>query len=131
VVVNQLCLPIYILYLRRWISDNHIKLYQHSTQCSVALQIFLKCHPRYWCFVPMTGLRKLVENKLVDTLKNKYRPHPHSAICMSESHLCIVKLVGEEKNYVFVENATKSTCRLICFRPIFALPTYTNISIKI
>jgi hypothetical protein len=49
-------------------------------------------------FLFQMGLRKLVENKLVDTLKNKYRPHPHSAICMSESHLCIVKLVGEETN---------------------------------
>lgn len=38
----------------RLIPNSHRKLYQHSIQCSVALEIFLKCHPRYWCWVPMT-----------------------------------------------------------------------------
>ncbi|CAF1346280.1 unnamed protein product [Rotaria sordida] len=36
------------------IPDCEKKLYAHSTQCSVALQVFLKCHPEYWCLVPMT-----------------------------------------------------------------------------
>ncbi len=28
-------------------------LYQHSTRCSVAMQMFLNCYPHYWIFVPM------------------------------------------------------------------------------
>ena len=31
-----------------------MKLYQHSVRCSVAMQLFLDAHPRYWRFVPMT-----------------------------------------------------------------------------
>ena len=36
------------------INESHTKLYQHSTECSTALQMFLTCQPTYWCFVPMT-----------------------------------------------------------------------------
>ncbi len=28
-------------------------LYQHSTRCSIAMQMFLNCYPHYWIFVPM------------------------------------------------------------------------------
>ena len=49
----------------------------------------------------MWGLRKLVESKLVASLKNKYRPHPHAALCVAESHLCTVKFVGHENKLRF------------------------------
>ena len=31
-----------------------MKLYQHSAQCPVAMQIFFDANPQYWSFVPMT-----------------------------------------------------------------------------
>ena len=51
-----------LFYEFRLISDVHTKLYQHSTQCSVALQVFLKCQPAYWCFVPMTKEQVLIDD---------------------------------------------------------------------
>ncbi|CAF3734674.1 unnamed protein product [Rotaria sordida] len=44
------------------ISDCQRKLYEHSTQCSVPLQLFLQCHPEYWCFVPMTHEQARIDN---------------------------------------------------------------------
>jgi hypothetical protein len=34
--------------------ESQTKLYEHSTQCAVALNVFLRCQPIYWCFVPIT-----------------------------------------------------------------------------
>ncbi|CAF4680223.1 unnamed protein product [Rotaria sp. Silwood2] len=48
--------------IHRLIPDCQKKLYTHSTQCSVALQLFLKCHPEYWCFVPMTKEQVRIDN---------------------------------------------------------------------
>ena len=31
-----------------------MQLYQHSTRCRAAMQIFLDANPHYWRFVPMT-----------------------------------------------------------------------------
>jgi hypothetical protein len=31
-----------------------MRLYQHSTRCPVAMQIFLDANPQYWRFIPMT-----------------------------------------------------------------------------
>lgn len=33
--------------------SSHTHLVEHSTHCPVALNMFLKCQPKYWCFVPM------------------------------------------------------------------------------
>ena len=33
---------------------DRVKLYQHSAQCPVAMQIFLYANPHYWSFTPMT-----------------------------------------------------------------------------
>ena len=33
---------------------DRMKLYQHSAQCPVAMQIFLDANQQYWPFVPMT-----------------------------------------------------------------------------
>ncbi|CAF1658824.1 unnamed protein product, partial [Adineta ricciae] len=33
-------------------ANDQLWLYQHSTQCSAALEIFLEENPSYWCFVP-------------------------------------------------------------------------------
>ena len=35
-------------------TKDHMKLYQHSVRCPVAMQIFLDANPQYWRFVPMT-----------------------------------------------------------------------------
>ncbi|CAF5220007.1 unnamed protein product, partial [Rotaria magnacalcarata] len=35
-------------------SKDHMKLYQHSVRCTVAMQIFLDANQQYWRFVPMT-----------------------------------------------------------------------------
>ncbi|CAF3826209.1 unnamed protein product [Rotaria sp. Silwood1] len=35
------------------LAKDRMKLYQHSTQCSVGMQIFLDANPEYWRFVPM------------------------------------------------------------------------------
>jgi hypothetical protein len=34
-------------------SKDGMQLYQHSTHCPVAMQMFLNYNPRYWRFVPM------------------------------------------------------------------------------
>ncbi|CAF3873604.1 unnamed protein product [Rotaria sp. Silwood1] len=52
-----------------YIPDYEKKLYAHSTQCSVPLQLFLKCHPEYWCFVPMTNEQVLIDNARVSPLE--------------------------------------------------------------
>ena len=41
---------------------NKMRLYQHSTRCSVALRSFLDCNPDYWCFVPMLWYDAQAEN---------------------------------------------------------------------
>ncbi|CAF3477230.1 unnamed protein product [Rotaria socialis] len=35
-------------------TKDHMKLYQHSARCHVAMQIFLDANPQYWRFIPMT-----------------------------------------------------------------------------
>lgn len=35
-------------------TKDHMKLYQHSVRCPVAIQIFLDANPQYWRFIPMT-----------------------------------------------------------------------------
>ncbi|CAF3548004.1 unnamed protein product [Rotaria socialis] len=35
-------------------AKDHMKLYQHSVRCTVAMQIFLDANQQYWRFVPMT-----------------------------------------------------------------------------
>ncbi|CAF1457059.1 unnamed protein product [Rotaria sordida] len=35
-------------------AKDRMKLYQHSTQCPIAMQIFLDANPQHWRFVPMT-----------------------------------------------------------------------------
>ncbi|UJR06545.1 hypothetical protein I4U23_010828 [Adineta vaga] len=52
-------------------SVNHMKLYQHSTECPVALNMFLKCQPVYWCFVPMTKKQAVIENAHITSTENQ------------------------------------------------------------
>ena len=49
-------------HLFRIISDGHAKLYEHSTACPVALKMFLRCQPNYWCFVPMTREQAMADD---------------------------------------------------------------------
>jgi hypothetical protein len=46
----------------RVINDNHTKLYQHSLECPIVLQMFLKCQPDYWCFVPMRTEQAIIDD---------------------------------------------------------------------
>lgn len=38
----------------RMVHSSHRHLADHSSHCTVALNMFLQCQPKYWCFVPMT-----------------------------------------------------------------------------
>lgn len=38
--------------IHRTLVQDRMKLYQHSTQCSSAIQWFLDENPEYWSFVP-------------------------------------------------------------------------------
>ncbi|CAF1172775.1 unnamed protein product [Rotaria sordida] len=53
------------------ISDCQKKLYEHSTQCSMALQLFLQCHPEYWCFIPMTHEQARIDNVNLTSAKRQ------------------------------------------------------------
>ncbi|CAF2260387.1 unnamed protein product [Rotaria magnacalcarata] len=37
-------------------------LYKHSTQCLPAIQLFLDCHPEFWCLIPMKSNEAQKEN---------------------------------------------------------------------
>ncbi|CAF1382322.1 unnamed protein product [Adineta steineri] len=53
------------------ISESHTKLYQHAIQCPVTIEMFLKIHPRYWCFVPMTREQAIIDDmNLTSTERN-------------------------------------------------------------
>jgi hypothetical protein len=39
-----------------------MKLYRHSLECHVVLRMFLKCQPKYWCFVPMITEQAMVDD---------------------------------------------------------------------
>lgn len=43
-----------------------MQLYQHSTQCPVAMQIFLDANPQYWRFIPMTNEEANVPEQQTD-----------------------------------------------------------------
>ena len=44
------------------VPDSQQHLYRHSTQCSVALNVFLTCQPNYWCFVPITTAEAMIDD---------------------------------------------------------------------
>ena len=41
-----------------------MRLYRHSTLCSTAIQMFLRCNPQYWCCVPMKESDAKQEDRL-------------------------------------------------------------------
>ncbi|CAF1568975.1 unnamed protein product, partial [Adineta steineri] len=58
-------------YEDQTISESHTKLYQHSIQCLATIEMFLTCHPRYWCFVPMTREQAIIDDmNLTSTERN-------------------------------------------------------------
>ncbi|CAF4678199.1 unnamed protein product, partial [Rotaria magnacalcarata] len=66
------------------------KFYEHSTKCHVALEIFLKCHPDFWCLIPMTEEQALIDDdKLTATdmeLLNQYRNLTATIETETETH---------------------------------------------
>ncbi len=41
---------------------NKMRLYEHSSRCPVALDLFLDVNPDYWCFIPLLWHDAQVEN---------------------------------------------------------------------
>ncbi|CAF1336728.1 unnamed protein product [Adineta steineri] len=80
------------------ISESHIKLYQHSTECLATINIFLTYRPRYWCFVPMTSEQAAIDDTNITStarsLLNKYQ--------MSRSKY----IIEEESSNPYQRNAT-------------------------
>ncbi|CAF3797057.1 unnamed protein product [Rotaria sp. Silwood1] len=54
------------------IPDCQKKLYAHSKQCSIALKLFLECHPEYWCFVPVTCEQARIDNADLTVVERQY-----------------------------------------------------------
>ncbi|CAF4131164.1 unnamed protein product [Adineta steineri] len=51
------------------ISESDTKLYQHSIECLTTIKIFLACHPRYWCFVPMTSEQATIDDTNITSIE--------------------------------------------------------------
>ncbi|CAF1165110.1 unnamed protein product [Adineta steineri] len=56
-------------YEDQTISESHTKLYQHSIECLTTIKIFLACHPRYWCFVPMTSEQAAIDDTNITSIE--------------------------------------------------------------
>ncbi|CAF3554163.1 unnamed protein product [Adineta steineri] len=53
------------------VNESQRKLYQHSIECLATIERFLACHPRYWCFVPMTKEQAIIDDiNLTSTERN-------------------------------------------------------------
>ncbi|CAF2129272.1 unnamed protein product [Rotaria magnacalcarata] len=53
------------------LSPTHSKIYQHSTTCPIAIGVYLKCQPDYWCLVPMTKEQAMIDDaNITSTEKN-------------------------------------------------------------
>jgi hypothetical protein len=50
--------------LCRTMANDAMWIYQHSTQCLSAIQLFLDCHPEYWCLIPMKSEEAIGENNI-------------------------------------------------------------------
>ncbi|CAF3978273.1 unnamed protein product [Adineta steineri] len=51
------------------IAESDTKLYQHSIECLMTIKIFLACHPRYWCFVPMTSEQAAIDDTNISSIE--------------------------------------------------------------
>ncbi|CAF1450004.1 unnamed protein product [Rotaria sordida] len=96
------------------VEDDDMKLYQHLSECPIALQVFLKCHPQYWCFVPMTTEQALLDDDDITPIEtsrwNALQSTLHDAIQTPVSryerdqafvHWCIKHIPTPPPNYQF------------------------------
>lgn len=51
-------------------------LYQHLTQCSVAIQLLLNRTPHYWCFIPMTDEEADKDDQVNSSKEFQYEGSP-------------------------------------------------------
>lgn len=71
-----------------------MKLYQHSTHCSVAMQIFLDANPQYWRFVPMS---------IEEAQRSEQQSIPHTYL----SDQSDVNLRSKDDCFMYVEAVPK------------------------
>ena len=93
------------------VPETQTKLYEHSTQCPVALNVFIRCQPVYWCFVPIsveqamaddTGLSSdeasiLIDRSAHDTAEPLSPYHRHPSLI----HWCLRNVPLPPQNYQF------------------------------
>jgi hypothetical protein len=60
-------------------------LYKHSARCSSAIQMFLDCNPRYWCFIPMTKIEAQAESST--SSMSKCIPVDPTSTLLSSHHI--------------------------------------------
>jgi hypothetical protein len=64
------------LNLSRTKANDTMWLYQHSTRCLTAIQLFLDCHPEYWCFIPMKSDEANRENNILTSTTKQLPSKP-------------------------------------------------------
>ncbi|CAF1049309.1 unnamed protein product [Rotaria sordida] len=61
--------------------DHENRLYEHLTYCPVAIKMFLKGHPDFWCLVPMTKEQVLMDNATLSVdERNRLEEYQSSSI---------------------------------------------------
>ena len=84
-------------------------LYEHSTRCSSAIQLFLDCNPAYWCFVPMQKAEAHAQNLASGLPADCIKLNPTSSLMQNihtrrdqEASLCMNNLPPmPSDNYTF------------------------------
>ncbi|CAF4480332.1 unnamed protein product, partial [Rotaria magnacalcarata] len=95
-------------------SKDHMKLYQHSVRCTVAMQIFLDANQQYWRFVPMT-------------IEESKRPEQRSVQVISFTDELTWNLRQMEDCTIYVESVPKpSTGYIFSNRQIGLQLSYFN-----
>ncbi|CAF1261203.1 unnamed protein product [Rotaria sp. Silwood1] len=80
-----------------------MKLYQHSTQCPMAIQWFLDENPDYWPFIPtkltpmQVQTKEEIEDTALFTYANDVPPPPPNYIFTYEQKLAIDRFFHEKK----------------------------------
>ncbi|CAF1439543.1 unnamed protein product [Rotaria sordida] len=83
------------------LAKDRMRLYQHSAQCPIALQIFLDANPQYWCFIPMqieeaqTSEEQIIERANLSNQADLNRRSKH------ETHIYVESIPKPPNTYVF------------------------------
>ncbi|CAF1321060.1 unnamed protein product [Rotaria sordida] len=73
--------------------DHENRLYEHLTYCSVAIKMFLKAHPDFWCLVLMTKEQVLMDDATLSAEeRNRLEEYENSCIVETETNQYIREL---------------------------------------